>query len=182
MIPWTIRQAVHTLRKGGVIAYPTEAVYGLGCDPWNEEAVMRLLAIKQRPWHKGLILIASDFNQLTDFISPPPPVILKQLESTWPGPITWLLPAKSTTPSYLTGKHDTIAVRVTAHRQTVALCRAAGQAIVSTSANVTGLKPAKTVREVRWRLPEVDTILAGHCDKNSRPSQIRDSQTGVIIR
>jgi len=182
MISWSLRRAVNTLRQGGIIAYPTEAVYGLGCDPWDEEAVMRLLDIKQRPWHKGLILIASDFNQLTDFIQPLSPEVLKQVETTWPGPVTWLLPAKETTPNYLTGEHDTIAVRVTAHKQTANLCQAAGHAIVSTSANITGLTPAKTIRQVRWQLPEIEIILSGHCGGASQPSQIRDAKTGDIIR
>lgn len=179
---WSIRQAVKTLRAGGVIAYPTEAVFGLGCDPWNEDAVARVLDIKQRPWHKGLILIASDFNQLTDFIEPLSPEILQQIEATWPGPVTWLLPAKDTTPDYLTGEHNTLAVRVTAHAHTVALCRAAGHAIVSTSANLSGQQPAKTIRQVRWQLPHVDAIVTGHCGGATKPSQIRDAQTGAIIR
>jgi L-threonylcarbamoyladenylate synthase len=97
MSSWSIRQAVKTIRKGGVIAYPTEAVFGLGCDPWDEMAVARILDIKQRPWQKGLILIASDFNQLTDFIAPLSTETLQQLEDTWPGPVTWLLPAAETT-------------------------------------------------------------------------------------
>jgi len=182
MSSWTIRQAVKTLRSGGVIAYPTEAVFGLGCDPWDETAVLKLLDIKQRPWHKGLILIASDFNQLTDFIEPLPTEILKQIEATWPGPVTWLLPAKDTTPDYLTGQHDTIAVRVTAHPIARELCQAAGHALVSTSANITGLTPASTLRQVRWQLPNIDTIVTGQCGKATQPSQIRDAQTGALIR
>jgi L-threonylcarbamoyladenylate synthase len=182
MSSWTIRQAVRTLRSGGVIAYPTEAVFGLGCDPWDETAVLKLLDIKQRPWHKGLILIASDFNQLTDFIAPLTPETLKQIEATWPGPVTWLLPAKDTTPDYLTGQHDTIAVRVTAHPIARELCQAAGHALVSTSANIAGLTPANTLRQVRWQLPNIDTIVAGHCGEATQPSQIRDAETGALIR
>jgi len=182
MNSWSLRRAIHTLREGGIIAYPTEAVYGLGCDPWDEDAVVRLLDIKQRPWQKGLILIASDFNQLTDFIEPLSPAILKQIDATWPGPVTWLLPAKATTPRYLTGEHNTIAVRVTAHKQTAKLCQAAGHALVSTSANITGFKPAKTIRQVRWHLPDIDTVVSGQCGGALQPSQIRDAQTGAIIR
>lgn len=179
---WTIRQAVKAIRHGEVIAYPTEAVFGLGCDPWDEEAVLRILDIKQRPWHKGLILIASDFNQLNDFIAPLPAELLQQVESTWPGPVTWLLPAKEDTPDYLIGQHDTIAVRVTAHPIARALCEAAGHALVSTSANLAGMPPARTVRQVRWQLPEVKTIVTGNCGNAAQPSQIRDAQTGAIIR
>ena len=96
-----IRQAVATINDGGVIAYPTEAVYGLGCDPWNELAVNKILSIKHRPWQKGLILVAADFNQLQDFIQPVSSAILAQLETTWPGPTTWLLPVSPDVPAYM---------------------------------------------------------------------------------
>lgn len=177
-----IRKAVATLNEGGVIAYPTEAVYGLGCDPWNELAVHEILRIKHRPWQKGLILVAADFNQLQAFIQPVSSAILAQLETTWPGPTTWLLPVSSAVPACLHGVHDTIAVRVTAHKQTAELCRAFGGAIVSTSANSAGKKPARTSHQVRWHLRDVDYILAGQCLGSNQPTQIRNAQTGEIIR
>jgi len=179
---WRLRQAVKTLNMGGTIAYPTEAVFGVGCDPWDEDAVFDLLEIKQRPWTKGLILIASDFNQLQDFIEPVSAELLKQLQETWPGPVTWLLPARETVPEYLTGQHKTIAVRVTAHPLTRQLCDAFGGAIVSTSANITGLRPAKNVHQVRWQLPAIDYVLAGALGGADKPSQIRDAQSGQILR
>lgn len=182
MDSWRIRQAVKSLEQGGVIAYPTESVFGLGCDPWDEEAVMKLLTIKQRAWEKGLILIAADFNQLQDFIQPLSAEVLEQLEQTWPGPVTWLLPAKRFIPAYLTGEHQTIAVRVTAHKQTAELCQAFGSAIVSTSANLAGLPPAKTTHDVRWSVPDLDYVLPGLCSGSDAPSEIRDAQTGVRIR
>jgi len=179
---WRLRQAIKTLNMGGTIAYPTEAVYGVGCDPWDEAAVQDLLAIKQRPWSKGLILIASDFNQLQDFIEPVSADLLQQLQQTWPGAVTWLLPARADVPIYLTGMHDTIAVRVTAHPLTRQLCEAFGGAIVSTSANITGLKSAKNVHQVRWQLPDIDYVLAGALGSAEKPSQIRDGLTGEILR
>lgn len=182
MSNWRIRQAVSALNNGGVIAYPTEAVYGLGCDPWNVEAVKRLLDIKQRPWQKGLILVAADFNQLQDFIAPVSPDVLKQLESTWPGPVTWLLPVGTNLPPYLSGLHDTIAVRVTAHKQTAELCREFGGAIVSTSANLAGAKPARTIRQVRWSLANIDVIVPGQCSGSDQPTEIRDAHSGEQIR
>lgn len=178
----TIRKAVTTLNEGGVIAYPTEAVYGLGCDPWNEEAVHKILTIKHRPWQKGLILVAAEFNQLQDFIQPVSPDILSQLEMTWPGPTTWLLPVSSNVPAYLHGEHQTIAVRVTAHQQTAELCRAFGGAIVSTSANSAGKRPARTSHQVRWHLHDVDYILSGQCNGSNQPTEIRNALTGEIIR
>ncbi len=182
MSSWKLRQAISTLNNGGVIAYPTEAIYGLGCDPWNVEAVQHLLDIKQRPWHKGLILIAADFNQLQDFIAPVSGEVLEQLEATWPGPTTWLLPAAPNTPFYLSGAHSTIAVRVTAHKQTADLCREFGGAIISTSANLTGRRPAKTSHQVRWQLPELDYVLSGSCSGSNQPSTIKNAKTGAIIR
>jgi len=182
MDSWRIRQAVKALEQGGVIAYPTESVFGLGCDPWDEAAAMKLLTIKQRAWEKGLILIAADFNQLQDFVQPLSPEILEQLEESWPGPVTWLLPAKSAVPTYLTGEHQTIAVRVTAHKQTADLCRAFGGAIISTSANLAGLPPAKTTQDVRWTIPDLDYVLPGLCSGSNTPSEIRDAKTGNRIR
>jgi L-threonylcarbamoyladenylate synthase len=182
MDSWRIRQAVKALELGGVIAYPTESVFGLGCDPWDENAVMKLLTIKQRAWEKGLILIAADFNQLQDFIMPVSTEILEQLELTWPGPVTWLLPAQPDIPAYLTGEHQTIAVRVTAHKQTADLCRALDSAIISTSANLAGLPPAKTTQDVRWSFPDLDYVLPGMCSGSDTPSEIRDAQTGNRIR
>lgn len=177
-----IKQAVEALKAGEVIAYPTEAVYGLGCDPWNEVAVRRVLDIKQRSWKKGLILIAADFTQLQEFIAPVSSEIVKKLESAWPGPTTWLLPISEGLPSYLCGVHDTIAVRVTAHEQTIDLCRAFGGAIVSTSANHNGMEPAKTQYQVRKTLPEISVVLSGLCTGADKPTEIRDAQTGKKIR
>ena len=179
---WRIRQAVTVLNKGGVIAYPTEAVYGLGCDPWNEDAIMRLLVIKQRPWYKGLIIIAADFNQLQPFIEPVSPAVLSRLESSWPGPTTWLLPVRPDVPEILYGEHNTIAVRVTAHKQAAELCRAADSALVSTSANVMGLHPAHTIHHVRWKIPDIDYVLPGQCSGSENPTTIRNAQTGEKIR
>ncbi len=182
MDKWRIRQAVKSLDTGGVIAYPTESVFGLGCDPWDETAVMKLLSIKQRAWEKGLILIAADFNQLQDFIQPVEASVLAELNKTWPGPVTWLLPVREEVSMLLTGLHDTIAVRVTAHPQTRALCEAFGGAIVSTSANINGLRPAMNVHQVRWQLPELDYVLPGSLGGAKKPSQIRDARTEEILR
>ncbi len=182
MSKWRIKQAVKALQQGGVIAYPTEAVYGLGCDPWNKQAVGQLLEIKQRPWQKGLILIAADFNQLQHFIEPVTAEILTQLESTWPGSTTWLLPVRSAIPDYLTGEHDSIAVRVTAHKQTAELCRSFGGAIISTSANVANMRPAKSIRQVRGQLSNIDYVLSGQCSGSDKPSDIRNAVTGEQIR
>jgi L-threonylcarbamoyladenylate synthase len=178
-----IRLAARAIAAGGVVAYPTEAVYGLGCDPLNGEAVRRILAIKQRPEQKGLILVAANEAQLAPFVLPLVPERMAEIRASWPGPHTWLLPARPETPSWLTGRHSTLAVRVTAHPIAAALCRAAGTALVSTSANLGGRPPARTPLQVRLRLGDAaDYLLAAPCGGRAQPSTIRDGRTGALVR
>ena len=177
-----LRHAARILRQGGVIAYPTEAVFGLGCDPLNRDAVQRILTIKQRPMTKGLILIASKLDQLLPFIRPPGDAIQARIADTWPGPVTWVMPAPPATPVWLRGTHDSLAVRVTAHPLATALCEAFGGAIVSTSANASGRPPARTPLEARLRCPGVDLILHGATGGRQNPSEIRDATTGQRLR
>jgi L-threonylcarbamoyladenylate synthase len=180
---WQLSRAVRALRQGGVVAYPTEAVYGLGCDPRNPEAVFRLLDLKRRPLEKGLILIAADLDQLCPFIAPLDATAHATLAAHWPGPVTWLLPARSETPYWLRGDHDTLAVRITAHPVAAALCRAAGQALVSTSANLTGQRPATRALQVRRQFAErLDFLLNGPLGRENRPTSIRDLATKKLIR
>lgn len=186
MTRWQIQKAVRVIHQGGVIAYPTEAVYGLGCDPFNAEAVLHLLSLKRRPVEKGLILIASDISQLTPFMATLSDDQLQQLQASWPGPVTWLVPARPETPTWLRGHHVSIAVRVTDHPIAAALCRAAGHALVSTSANPAGRHPATTALQVRRyfsdREESVDHIVTGPLGTQAKPTTIRDLATGRTIR
>lgn len=178
-----LRLAARCIRRGGVVAYPTEAVYGLGCDPWNGEAVARLLAIKRRPASKGLILIGAEPEQLWPFVERLAPELMEPILASWPGPNTWLLPARDITPKWLTGRFDTLAVRVTAHPLAAALCRVHGGAIVSTSANRAEHPPARDSLGVRLALDDgPDYLLAGPCGGADRPSRIRDGRTGRVLR
>jgi L-threonylcarbamoyladenylate synthase len=177
-----LRDAAQQLRQGAIIAYPTEAVFGLGCDPRNEQAVMRLLTIKQRPVEKGLILIASRWEQLQPYLQPVDPDIRARLEESWPGPVTWLLATRPQTPAWLSGMHESLAVRVTAHPLAAALCDAFGGAIVSTSANASGRPPARTALQARLRCPGVDIVLVGATGGRKRPSEIRNPYTGERVR
>ncbi|PNS08524.1 Sua5/YciO/YrdC/YwlC family protein [Solilutibacter silvestris] len=173
------------IRTGGVIAYPTEGVWGLGCDPRNEQAVLRLLAIKQRPLDKGLILIAADEMQLSPFVS------MAALDATqralvrasWPGAATWIVPASPFAPRWITGAHDGIAVRVSAHRPVMALCNAFGGALVSTSANLAG-DPAPLHRaELDPRLvAQLNGIFDGETGGLLQPTPIRDARSGAVLR
>jgi L-threonylcarbamoyladenylate synthase len=183
MSPFHLRAARRILQAGGIVAYPTEAVYGLGCDPLNREAVMRLLALKQRPWQKGLILIASQRQQLEPYLQAVDREIEAKLAQTWPGPVTWLLPARPGVPYWLRGVHDTLAVRVTAHPLAAALCDTLGGPIVSTSANLAGHEPARSPLQVRRGLADrVDYILHGPLGELKQPTEIRDAGTGRVIR
>jgi L-threonylcarbamoyladenylate synthase len=167
---------------GGVIAYPTEAVYGLGCAPLDAHAVRRLLALKQRPEQKGLILVAASFAQLAPFVVELAPRQMQAVYASWPGAVTWLLPARRGVPAWLTGRHATLAVRVTAHPLTSALCRRAG-ALVSTSANPAGLPPARSALAVRRYFGNsLDALLVGPLGQAARPSTIRDARDGRVVR
>ena len=177
--------AARILRSGGVIAYPTEAVWGLGCDPRDEAATLRLLALKQREVAKGLILIAAAEAQLasfTDFES------LSEsqratVRATWPGPNTWIVPASTDAPRWITGEHDGIAVRVTAHPGVIALCVAFGGAIVSTSANRAGMPVAAAFDDLDPAVVAgVDAVLEGDTGGLERPSAIRDARSGAVLR
>lgn len=180
---WPLRHAAETLRGGGVIAYPTEAVYGLGCDPLEYEAVNRIIALKQRDAAKGLILIASHHEQLLPFMAKLPEAVMKKLEASWPGPVTWVVPAAPSLPFWLSGGRETLAVRVTAHPLASALCETAGMALVSTSANKSGQSPAKSALQVRNLFGDsVDYVLSGELGGLKRPTEIREAMTGKVLR
>jgi len=174
-----LQRAAHILRHGGIVAYATEYCFGLGCDPMNRSAVLRLLRIKRRPIAKGLIVLAADAAQLSLFVDSVPP----EVAATWPGPHTWLLTPKGNVPKWITGAHARVAVRLTAHSQAAALCRAADMAIISTSANRAGDLPARTDREVRRRFGKlVDFVLPGFVGDLPAPTPIRDAVTGERVR
>jgi len=175
--------AVEQLRAGQVIAYPTEAVYGLGCDPANESAVRKLLSLKDRPESAGLVLIAGEYSQLQAWIAEIDQSLVEKAMQTWPGPVTWLFPRAMGVPDYLAGNHDTIAVRITAHEPSRALCNAFGSALVSTSANHTAAKPARSAEEVEdYFGHHIAGILAGPLGGAENPSEIRDLLSSNIIR
>lgn len=179
---WHLRQAVRILHAGGVVAYPTEGVFGLGCDPFDEQAVLRLLAIKCRPMHKGLILIASAPAVVFPLLLPQPEETLAPVLASWPGPSTWILPAAPTVPEWITGGGEGVAVRVTAHPLAAALCRAFGAPLVSTSANKSGRPAARSALGVRRAFGDrVDYVLAGAIGC-AGPSQIRDARDGRLVR
>ncbi|MGE3919892.1 MAG: L-threonylcarbamoyladenylate synthase [Gammaproteobacteria bacterium] len=178
-----LEEAIKQLKAGGVIAYPTEAVYGLGSDPRNEEALKKILMLKKRSYEKGLIIIASSWPQLQDYVEPIPKDRLDLILKSWPGPYTWLFPVKSTVSPYLHGENTTIAVRVTAHPIARALCEAFQSPIVSTSANFEGQPPARNAEEVFKIFGQsIDYIVSGALGVLDKPTTICDALSGDIIR
>ena len=178
-----IRQAAQWIALGEVVAYPTEAVWGLGCDPWNPHAVEKLLHLKQRPVAKGLILIAANIEQLQPLLQHLDPDHYQQLKRSWPAPLTWLVPASALVPPWIRGEHSTVALRVTDHPVAAALCNIFGGPIVSTSANP-GQKPeARTALAVRRYFGrELAAITPGAVGAERKPSQIRDLISGRVLR
>ena len=177
--------AVAALSQGGVIAYPTEAVWGLGCDPRQETAVLRLLAIKRRPVDKGVIVVAASVDVLHDWVDfdALEPARKQEVLASWPGPHTWILPVTAQAPRWVTGEHDGLAVRISAHPLVAALCAAWGAPLVSTSANLASEPPARSRQALDPALlASIDGVLDGEVGALAQPTQIRDARSGQILR
>ena len=179
---WRVLEAAREIRAGAVIAYPTEAVWGLGCDPWNEAAVDRLLAIKNRSVDKGLILVADTIRQFDFLFEDFPQDWIDRMASTWPGPNTWLVPHQDLLPEWVTGEHDTVALRVSDHPLVRELCSLVGP-LISTSANPQGRPAARTrLRIEQYFRGQLDLVLSGSLGGRKNPSLIRDLATGKVVR
>ena len=184
-----VKKAAHIVAAGGVVAYPTEAVWGLGCDPANRDACLALLQIKQRPVEKGMILVAASVAQLANLLSPLPQAQQQMLAQAWAdqaatGPVTFLVPdVLDQVPWWVKGTHDAVALRVSLHPGVQQLCHAVGAPLVSTSANIAGAAPAKTRLMVEKMLgAQLDYILPGTLGAASKPSRIIDLHSGRVVR
>jgi L-threonylcarbamoyladenylate synthase len=178
-------QAAQALHRGEVIAYPTEAVYGLGCDPFNAQAMARIWQLKQRPASMGVILIAGEFAMLQPFMADISVDDMAQLHDSWPGAMTWVVPARAGTPDWLTGGRDTIALRWSSHPDVMSLCAAFGGALVSTSANRHGYAPSKDATDIAREFggqAGFAGIMKGTLGGQEKPTPIRELTTGIWIR
>jgi len=176
---------IDVFHQGGVIAYPTEAVFGLGCDPDNELAIKKLLALKNRSKDKGLILLAGNYSQVLPYIndSAIPQDKRYAVLSRWPGPITQILPANKNLSTLISGVFETVAVRITNHPDIVELCKQTGKPIISTSANLSGEPTVNTWQEVEQLFPhQLDYILRGQTLGLTNPSTIINALSGAVIR
>lgn len=179
----TIHTALAVLKAGGVIAYPTEYCFGLGCDPRNEEAVLRLLEIKRRKAEQGVILIAADLNQIACYANLDDIPERDAVVASWPGPNTWLLPARKDVPNFIKGRHATIAMRIPKHDFCLALLHAYGHPIVSTSANRSGEPEHLLAQTVKQDLgDDCDLVIDLPVGGAKQASTIRDAMTGAVLR
>ena len=178
-----IENAVSALNAGGVIAYPTEYCFGLGCDPRNIDAIERLLKVKQRRKDQGVILVASNTAQVADYADLAGLSLIDEIIKSWPGPNTWLLPVKKAVSSWVCGNHSSVAMRVSAHATCQSLCTEFGHAIVSTSANRHGQNALLTAKDVINEFQgELDFVIDAPVGGALSASAIRDAITGEQLR
>ena len=174
--------AVKIIKTQGVIAYPTEGVWGLGCDPFSYSAVEKLLNLKKRSVAQGLLLVATHIGQFDPFLKGLERKHYDELDRTWPGPITYLVPDNGFAPRWVVGEHQTLGLRISDHPVIKALCSLTGP-LVSTSANITGSPPMKSAEEIKEVFSEeIDYVLFGELGKLGRPTEIKNIVTGEILR
>ena len=174
--------AVKTVKTQGVIAYPTEGVWGLGCDPFSYSAVEKLLNIKKRSIAQGLLLVATNIGQFDPFLEGLERKHYDELDRTWPGPTTYLVPDNGFAPRWVVGAHQTLGLRISDHPVIKALCSLTGP-LVSTSANITGSPPIKSAEEIKEVFnEEIDYVLFGELGKLGRPTEIKNIVTGEVLR
>ena len=180
---WRAALTVRNLCQGDVIAYPTEGVWGLGCLPELEQSVAHILRIKRRRWDMGLILVASKLEQVEHYLAGLGDEARSQLEVAWPSAVTYLIPDNGVAPMWIKGRHQRVALRLSAHPVIRSICDRLGGPIVSTSANPTGREAAKNALRVRQYFGnDVDQIVAGPLGGETGASEIRDLMSGDILR
>ncbi len=181
-------QAIYTLKQGDVLAYPTEAVWGLGCDPRQEHAFQKILTLKQRPIEKGVILLSENIERVEPLLAELDLSMRQQVIESWrtstfdQRAYTWLLPINIEIPTWIYGNHDRVAIRVTQHALCKQLCRGLDDFLVSTSANPADLSPAINTAQIQQYFADQVTILSGQLGNSPEPSRIVDAVTGQVIR
>lgn len=181
---WHLQLAARCLRAGGIVLHATEGVWGLACDPFDAEAVRRLLDLKGRAPGKGLILIGASDESFAPELAAVDQAQVETIRNSWPGPETWILPNQRF-PYWITGDHDGVAVRVPGHPQARALTAAFGDPLVSTSANPSGLPAPRSSIRARGIFAAdrdgIDYVLPGEVLEPGAPSRIR-TLSGEAIR
>ncbi len=176
------RQAAAVLREGGLIAYPTEGVYGLGCNPFDYSSVCALLELKNRPIEKGLILAAGDISFFSFLLNQLQPEEIKKITASWPGPVTWVIPHFGLIPHWISGGKDSVAIRVSRHSAIKGISYYFKSPIVSTSANFSGLAPARSYYQLKTMRKKLNYIVPGRLLTPGVPSIIVDLRSGCTLR
>ncbi len=178
-----VSKACEVIRAGGLLVYPTESVYGIGCNPNNTTALKKLLNLKKRSPEKGFILVASDFSMFKDFVKPLPKDTLERIKKHWSEPVSWVVPAVDHCPKLLTGNRNTLAIRVSAYPFIQAMCKQLGHAITSTSANISGSDPITQVNGLIAEFAnDVDYIVPLSLEKQNSPTPLFDALSGKRLR
>ncbi len=178
-----LNQAIDVIKSGGIIAYPTESVFGLGCDPFNHEAVKKLLLLKQRSVDKGLILVASHISQILPLIQPQEANDLARVLKTWPGHNTWVFPKTELVPSWISGEYDSIAIRLSKHPTVLQLCNRLNKPLVSTSANLSNQLNLNSIKDIKAIFGDkIQFYIDAPIGNEKKPSTIRDAHTLKTIR
>ena len=177
----SIGLAVTHLRQGGIVAFPTETYYGLAVDPDCASAVTKLFEVKKRQEHKPLLLLIEKLEWLDSVAQKVPVVYLPLIKKYWPGPLTLIFQAKTTISQKITGNTGTVGVRISPHPIAQELVRRMGKPITATSANISGLAPARTAIEVSEMLGDcVDYIFDGGQTEAGLCSTIVDVKYGKL--
>ncbi len=178
--PEGIAKAIEALHAGQVVAYPTETVYGLGVDPFQDSAMDKLFKVKQRDANKPVLLIVANKGQLNGVVSEISEKAARYMEEFWPGPLSLLLPKADELPDKVTAGSEKVCVRCPASKTAKLLCEAFGGAITSTSANLSGSAAARSLSQIM--LPGVLFGLDGGTLELNPPSTVFDPDTGQVFR
>jgi L-threonylcarbamoyladenylate synthase len=180
--PRAIHEAALVVRKGGIVAIPTDTLYGLAVDPFRPDAVANVFAAKGRLTDRALPLVAADVVQVEDRIGPLPLQGRRLASRFWPGPLTLLVAAPSTLAAGIAGSDGTVGVRVPRHQVTRELCRACGVPVTATSANISGTPAPGDPDEVERMLGHrIDMLIDAGPTAGGAPSTIVDV-SGPLIR
>ena len=182
MIIAEVKDVICHLKSGEVIGYPTEAVYGIGCDPWNQSSVEKIAKIKGRENSKTFLMVASSIDQLTDLIDIS--TLSRQVTSSWPGHTTWLIKAKENVPYWLQDEQtNKVGIRISNHPLVRELCNKFGKPIISTSANISGKEEIKNQQEfMKIFSSDINYLVDGDLGDYDKASMIIDMQTNKKIR
>ncbi|PPI86517.1 L-threonylcarbamoyladenylate synthase [Candidatus Pantoea edessiphila] len=180
----SIEKCIKELKQNGIIIYPTEAVFGLGCNPESKTAVKKLIILKNRSPNKGFILIAANYDQLKSYVADDKISAFQRnyMFSRWPGHVTFIVPTLPKTPKWIIGNFDSVAIRISKNPYVRKLCTKFGKPIISTSANLSNQNPCRTFEDVVKQFGQSFPILFGSTCGLKHPSEIRNIITGDLIR